>query len=297
MLSKLYGYSWNCAIDYALLELNLKGALSSHFHDVSIEPCAPGGTFGIFFKAELDGKPYFIKTHQGNAEARNNLLKEINIMQALYKDCITVFSVESELPRHSAYPSQIFFVMDRLEPLSTKLSPIETVDLILDYNKKLTLLKLNEPYSFTSILETGETALEELISGGLVTHEIYEACFENIRLLKSLKLSNSVICHGDLSNKNILRKNSQIIVIDWEDAFLGVPGYDFCYWLTFFDQREFYNRRIFKDTQLSHDVGIAFMTLIVIVKSIISIRASTYKNNQISFNDRLSEILLMGRLG
>lgn len=101
----------------------------------------------------------------------------------------------------------------------------------------------------------------------------------------------SCVCHGDLSDKNIMRnQRGDLVVIDWEDAFWGCPGYDYLYWLTFFNHRKYYSRQAFAVKDLSSRQSRAIVTMILILKSAISFYNGDYRSHRMSMEDRLLEI-------
>jgi aminoglycoside phosphotransferase family enzyme len=102
-----------------------------------------------------------------------------------------------------------------------------------------------------------------------------------------------VICHGDLSNKNIMLLDNKPIVLDWEDCFIGVESYDLCYWLTFFDQRKYYDRDMFSESYTEPKKMVALMVLITVLKCYLSYKNGSYKTNTVTFDQRLQQILAL----
>ncbi len=84
------------------------------------------------------------------------------------------------------------------------------------------------------------------------------------------------------------------VVIDWEDAFWGIEGYDYLFWLTFFDNRKYYSQKIFGKTPWGKEIEIAILILIVVLKSELSFRSNRYKENKLTFDERIVEILNLG---
>ena len=88
----------------------------------------------------------------------------------------------------------------------------------------------------------------------------------------------------------MLSKEGKRIVIDFEDAFLGIKGYDYLYWLTFFTNRKYYSKEIFLKSGLPSEMIEAVLTMILIVKSAISFYSESYKTNSMTTQERIEKI-------
>lgn len=117
-------------------------------------------------------------------------------------------------------------------------------------------------------------------------------CIFRIRpIIDAMLMEDSFLCHGDLSNKNIFQKNSQILFLDWEDAFYGVCEYDICYWFTFFENRKLLKR--FREIYSGHefDRALTLCIIVLVEKAYLSVLNGSYKNNTLSIEERIQEFL------
>lgn len=301
MLSKLLHYESNVSVSAADMKL-LMSAVENHYQKLgkaasSAESCS-GGTLGVFFKLVLDGRSCFVKTHLPFAAHKVNLIKEAVILEHLYGDVLEIEQLELEVEGYR----YTFLIMDELQPLGSKPS-MDTVNrLILDYEEKLRHLdfskhqevfqQLQNDYRLPKMQEKASGALDFLMQQQILSvslGSILKVYFEKYR--KSFTPDKYIICHGDLSNKNILMHHDRMIIIDWEDAVLGIREYDFYYWLTFLDQREYYGTEEFRRFCGSTDACKYIMLLVVVLKCYLSVISGSYKNNKVSVDDRLKEIL------
>ena len=83
------------------------------------------------------------------------------------------------------------------------------------------------------------------------------------------------------------------VVIDWEDSLMAFGEYDYLYWLTFFSQRKYYSPALLENHDIDKVWGTDIMALITLVKSKMSYQNQSYKNNKISFQERIDEIYKM----
>ncbi len=293
MLSKLLHYdkpALQVCHNLAFEELKLYMVESGH--SINLVECRPGGTLGVFSYAEIDGVKKFIKTHLPGEDYRLNVLKEIQILKCLYNDVLSV--EQKELKLNGINYS--FLIMDFLEENTQFLSLKEVQNSINNYTEKLTQIDaistINGMYNLNQIYDEAARAIPLLVDNNLLSQEVAARCSDHLSYIKEIiDKSKKVVCHGDLSNKNILRLNNQPIIIDWEDSFIGIEDYDLCYWLSFFDQKQYHNSELFRLTQISPNNLIAFMVLIVLAKCWLSYKNHSYKSNIMSFNQRLTEIL------
>ena len=102
--------------------------------------------------------------------------------------------------------------------------------------------------------------------------------------------SEHFFCHGDLSDKNIMLKDGHQIVIDWEDAMLGSNKFDLGYWLTFMNQRKYYQTREFKNFLGVEKDIFFFMVLVLLLKSYLSVLDGSISKNKVSVQERIEEL-------
>ncbi|MFD1179395.1 phosphotransferase [Paenibacillus puldeungensis] len=298
MLSKIHHYNnpgllvQDC---YNLYFEELKFSLSGKHDLVAINEIRPGGTLGVFSRAVIDGKNRFIKTHMKGNEYRNNLLKEINILKALYGDYLDIAQEDIII----GGGKQTFLIMDFLESFEEPLTLEEVQSIIEDYSHKLSSIgkhpTLDGVYSITELYDTAVNALLLLYDKGLIENKIYQECSRHLDYVNEImkRSDELVLSHGDLSNKNIMRLGNKPIIIDWEDCIIGVKDYDLCYWLTFFDQRVYYNQSLLSVTNIDADRLKALMIFVTILKCFLSYQNNTFHSNALSFDRRLEEILLI----
>jgi Predicted choline kinase involved in LPS biosynthesis len=131
--------------------------------------------------------------------------------------------------------------------------------------------------------------LDRLLHGGAISADTHsQACLRiqtNIPFLQSLPRG---LCHGDLSNKNILSKHSQAVIIDWEDAFMAPWTYDMAFWASFFDNKKHLE---VCDTWLEPGEQKSFWLLYliaVIKKSFLRYLRGDHLRDEISIDDRIS---------
>lgn len=218
-----------------------------------------------------------------------NLKKEYEILSLLYKDLIRIkkeeISVEGE--------KYFFIIIDKLMPLEKNLCPSEIMKHIESYQKKAFKMEnINYSYDITSILEAGFESIEVLYTNELISKLMKSRCNYQLKsLTEEIVSKKKLICHGDLSNNNIMKFNELPLVIDWEDAFIGVESYDFLYWLTFYEQRKYSIQEQMKKNGIELNYGVCLMVLIILIKSQIAFHNRSYVNYELSFENRLSEVL------
>lgn len=294
MLSKYYHIEKNdletFKVDRNILLSALLGILKEEYEEVKIEQTYPGGTLGIFFELYIGGKRKFAKTHQQGSRYRENLEKEIKIMSVVYGDIMEIERIEIEVESEKF----IFMVMDYLLP-GMSIEPEEVLKCIEHYQQKLGQKKVCVKYTFGQVLKAGDNSLEILHNREFFTEEMYLRCKESLGRVAQKDISSfQEISHGDLSNVNIMFTQKGIpVVIDWEDSLTAFPEYDYLYWLTFFSQRKYYSSTLFERKGIDRTWGTDIMVLITIVKSYMSYRNEGYRNNKLSFEDRINEIYCM----
>ena len=294
MLSKLNYYAENSP------EVLWQSKLEAY---VSTLPTAPnksniskflpthGGTLGVNYIAEhSNGTESFFKTHLNHMGARENLLKEIIILDFLYGNEINCKKIENE------GDNQTWLWMNRLVPLSIELDPPAILGLIENYSQKFSKSNINQCINpadnFIYLLEKSKLTLKDLDRQGYLSTQVKKSAQNALLFIgKKLHQLTPTICHGDLGPKNIMSIRSKSLVIDWEDAFFGFEGYDFLYWLTFFKNRKYYSPYIFGNTPLGQELELSIMILILILKSGLALSSGEYSSHSISINDRILEIL------
>lgn len=290
MLSKLFHSQFvsSYVVDQQVLAVELSREIQKTHSAVTIHPCESGGTSGVFFCGQIDGRKRFVKTHHPTHDALMNLKKEICIYEVLYRDILEIETAEVLLGGYK----YICLIMDWLDELKQKPEPGEVRDIIRGYQKRISSRKIASEYSHKQILEESDRAFNVLRERKLISKDTISS-YQNIIESSNALVNDDVLCHGDLGNKNIMVKQGELVIIDWEDAFWGTSDYDFYYWLTFFDQRALYSSEWFDFPGIDRDECVAYMARIVMLKSYLSYLNGAYTNNSLTFDERLSEIFAL----
>lgn len=269
----------------------LRAALLDFFHGrgaqpLSVNHIAPGGTLGVFFDVQTGPTRYFVKTHPPTSAHRATLIKEARLTGFLYGDILNAELAEINV-NGTRYA---IFINDFLMPLSQNPTLPEITALLEKIHTTAPPPDIVARTSaiYTEFWETAAGALRELPRAGLLSAETARACAAHMALIADAPCDR--LCHGDLSNKNIMCKNTASVIIDWEDAFWGPAGFDMANWLTFFDQRKYYVNNLLKTLPPKCQ---SYMLLCVLFKSWISYKNKSYVNNSLSFDERLGEILAL----
>lgn len=256
----------------------------------SVEQINPGGTLGIFFKGEYEGEKKFIKCHHPNGMAAKNLKKEIYLMQNMYEEFFGVKEFEIEVNGDKQHIMAMDFL--EIEPLDYTIFDVDI--LIQNYGTMLRHMKREHiNYRISDFENAAVISCEELANKEVIDKDTYIFCRTSLKNFRKYSEFEREICHGDLSNINIYGRNNMLAALDWEDAMECVPYYDMLYWLTFFSQRKFYGSLLFDELKINEQYGKDLMVMILVVKSYISFLNGTYKNNKLTIQDRLSEVIFM----
>jgi hypothetical protein len=267
--------------------------------DCHLHPINPGGTLGLFFEAQINGMSKFIKTHlREESIYRYNLEKEITILQLLYSNTLQIERIAIDIDG----TTQTYLISEFLDSINAPPEMSDVTKLILDYQQRLKDISFPEEYrqyTFHQIYNEGLLSVQILREVSLLSADTAKQCEYYITQSinqNNQNTSNFCICHGDFSNKNIMKKGRQFIVIDWEDAFYGPVNYDYYYWLTFFDQRKYYTERNtlgkYEDNCNMSD-NLLIMLLVTVIKCFISYQKNSYKKNSLTFDERIGEILAL----
>jgi hypothetical protein len=294
MLSKLFYQTNVIKPDLNAIQTALEFFLKKEYSSVSLRPHVPKaeGTLGVFFLADIEKNTCFVKTHLPGEYYYFNHLKEAKILQTLYGSELFIRSVNLDI----SGMDYSFLIMDCLEPLERKPDIALMRELIEAYERKLQLnCSLDcfpyALYSFAELLQNGLNALKWMECRNLLSRQLVMRCQSTMESLAGEK--EFQLCHGDLSNKNIMRAKGRLYIIDWEDAFWGVHDYDICYWMTFFDQRKYYHEGVFPLLGVDYARGVALMLLAVTLKCQLSFQNDSYRNHSLTAAQRLEEILAL----
>lgn len=291
MLSKYFSYiksdfKREDAIEASSLEMELKKRIQIS----DVKGICPGGTLGQFYSCTEAGKKRFMKTHLPCRMAKENIEKEIYLMDFLYHDVLHI----------SGYDifyngvSRKILLMDFLDiyPLSPDITLVKTLLKEQQQNiKSVSWEKIN--YRENEFYDAVIHSYFNLIKLGQINEEIISYVETALHHFKEYLTYEKYVCHGDLSNVNIARVDDKYVFLDWEDAMIGLPDYDLLYWLTFFSQRKYYSSSLFYDLGIDERYGKDIMVMILLVKSYLSYLNGSYKNNRLSTQERILEIIRM----
>lgn len=273
----------------ALLKSALKHARHLDFVDATY--VGELGTLGYCYKVGVDNKAKFLKIYFG---AVSNLPKESILMGHLNSD---LFSIESG---QFVYDGKncTWILLPFFDPVKHLLEINDVQNLIHSYDAKLSAYRsldlFQENFTFKTLIDYAVIALEKLHEFKLIPKSTYsELRDRNHLILREYKNLEPKICHGDLSSKNIMQYKNRLVAIDWEDAFWGFEGYDFLYWLTFIENKHHIQKSLFGKGQMSAYFETSILSLIILLKSWLSLLDGSMKNHRISFNERLKEVMIL----
>lgn len=253
-----------------------------------------GGTLGLTYSLQVDQRSMVLKTHL-SAAGRQNIEKEIRLLRFLYSD-------ESEMSRLELtfeHQIRVALLMDEFEYPQPEFEPSQIMSLTTRYT---TQLKRTATKDFVAPDDTisrlfveGVGSLARLYANHAISPDIHARIEKFFSILSEhIEHLPVALCHGDLSPKNIMcQGDATPVVIDWEDAFWGVEGYDYLYWLTFLRNRKYYTQDVLGRTSLGKELEMAILVLIVVLKSELSLRMDPKTKRQLSFDQRLAEILAL----
>ncbi|WP_027576393.1 phosphotransferase family protein [Bradyrhizobium sp. WSM1743] len=280
------------AADRARILPALRQQLQSSDRDAAVTPVL-GGTLGICFDVTIAGEKRFLKTHLPGTEARASLAKEIDILARLYGGTIVIDRFEVPLADGS---SRLCLLMPALAPLAGPMRPAEAITMADAYGERLGDWRPENLSSFAQYLSSAAHALETLSDRDLL---LPATTAETRRLIARLEgrlgALPQALCHGDFGPKNIMLAGTEPRVIDWEDAFVGIAGYDYLYWLTFMENRPMLETAAFGGTDLSPEIERAILVLVVLLKSYLAVRSGAYLKHAVSPQARIAEILELPR--
>jgi hypothetical protein len=250
------------------------------------------GTLGYCYKVEIGNERRFLKIYSGD---KSNPSKETVLMSHLSDGEFAITSGQFEYGT-ACYS---WYLLPFFESIKSTLKIIEVQDLIHSYGSKLlncnSLDLCRDKLSFKVLTDYAAIALERLGDPGLISKDTYLELKDRISVvLSEHKTLEPKICHGDLSPKNIMQNKDRLIAIDWEDAFWGFEGYDFLYWLTFMQNKHHIDKSLFGRGQMNVYFETSVMSLIILLKSWLSLMDGSVRNHRIGFNERLNEVMILG---
>lgn len=251
------------------------------------------GTLSACFIAEQAGRCRFLKTNL-SANGHRTLLKEGAILSAVYPEGLDAQCIESD----DAKGSRIWLAMNALRYPDIEYKTDGLWDLLNVLSSNLAGLKaetlIPRDDSIYTLLGEAWGALDNLSNHDLLSPDFQEEVQEHLaRVQDRIDGHEPRVCHGDLGPRNLMSDGIRTYAIDWEDAFWGVQGYDYLYWLTFFENRKHYTGNILGKTPLGKSLEISIMVMILLLKSELSFRNQSYLSNSLSINQRIQEVLAL----
>ena len=250
-----------------------------------------GGTLGICFAGKLHGHSRFFKTH-AIPSGRETLRREAAFLKATAPD-----RVEPQLEFiGNGTSGRVWLHTKQIGPCG-QLTPAAVRDLIAGYEADLcrcTRLVDQVPpgHNIHLMLSEAESAVAFMDEKKLLSLPVGDAVRSSIERVKLICADRPLrLCHGDLGPNNIMMENDAPVVLDWEDAFWGIAGYDYLYWLTFFGNRRWLSRDSLGHTQLKRADEVAVMIVILLLKSFISVRTDNHHQNTLTVDQRLLEVI------
>lgn len=280
--------------DPAAERARLLPALLSHLRSSDPDAgatLAPGGTLGLCFDVDIAGKRQFLKSHLPSDAARASLAHEADILLRLYGDTVVRKRFDVAMPDGT---SRLCLLMPVLAPLTTPMQPEDAATMARSWNGRL------QGYRPDDSLEEYMTCAARAVAALSGRNLLEDETTADLRLLLSrledrLAGLPRLLCHGDFGPKNVMMNGDERLAIDWEDAFLGVAGYDYLYWLTFMENRPFLQCAAFGRTGLEPDIERAILVLVVLLKSYLAVCSGAYLNHAVSAQTRIAEVLELGR--
>jgi len=245
-----------------------------------------GGTLNVVFSGHTaDGVMRACKTHL-TGEGRLLLRREARFLDALYPGRVS--------PRLVCTPERDWLVMNSLEfPPPGERSAMSPDG----FQPVIASAGMSEPGqevegTISDVLIAAREALDFLLSEAEITRSLASDLSATLDLLADeIPRLPPRFCHGDLGPRNVMRDRDGLILLDWEDAFHGVAGYDWICWLSFFENRPLVQAGRLRNSGLPPGVSVAILSAILLVKAELSVRSGSVRTNTLSNAERLSEAL------
>ena len=290
MISKLFASNQTHQFESQPDPNRVQHALSEHFGDqLQSLTRIQDGTSSLCFIGTLEGKQRFLKTYT-EASGRAYLLREYKMLDLVSPQ------IEPRLIEVDQSDVSQVWLQTRVLDSAIACTPQDVMNLIHTYRAQLdmcdaTAIGFSAAHNINLLVSEADLALQELAQGNFLTTSTIQFVGSSIERLRILVQSdNWEICHGDLGPKNILRDGAVTVAIDWEDALWSIPGYDYLYWLTFYENRKWLRSEYLNVTGLVPEDEVAVMIVILLLKSVLSVRNGSHIRNALSINDRMTEV-------
>lgn len=248
-----------------------------------------GGTLGVVFAGILDGSECCFKSN----------VAPLGVF-TLQRECAFLQRTAGSradarlITINESHEDRTWLQMKQLRSCSD-LTPTTIRELAATYEAQLKreidshLVPLGD--NIHLLLQNAEEAITFLSARCLISPNVKSEAEARISYLRSVSGEWDLqLCHGDLGPANILCDDIGPIAIDWEDAFWGIAGYDYLYWLTFFSNRRWLSPEVLGHTPWGRSSEVALMIMVLLLKCMLSVRDGSYHGNKISFDRRLMEV-------
>lgn len=245
------------------------------------------GTVDFAYKVRLNSREYFLKAVWGSEMLQERMKIEHSVMKSLYGQ-----KLELRYNEITDIPYACFLVLELLENYDNIIHIKQIQNLILEFKYNVDVINIlkNTKYDYNYIFEKSVQALDCLSNFNYITTKT--KCKITSLLSKNYYKSHcEYVCHGDLSNNNILLHNNKLLLIDWEDAILAHENYDITYWLTFISQRKLLKVETLKKYNLLNKGSYQTFLVIILLKEYLSYINNTIDNNAIGTQERLYQII------
>lgn len=248
-----------------------------------------GGTLGVLFSGVLAGEKRYFKTN--TVESGDLvLIREHAFLQATLgkrADAVLIREQYARAPR-------MWLHMKEFQRCG-ETSPVRIEELVGTYEAalcgKIDRSLVPQEDSIHLLLEHADSALKFLSDHNLISQTVHLESKSRLAHLRRVSGRWDLrLCHGDLGPANVLCDDQGPAAIDWEDAFWGIEGYDYLYWLTFFSNRRWLSPDALGHTPWGRSTEVSLMVMIVLLKCMLSVRDRSYLGNKISFDTRLMEV-------
>lgn len=251
----------------------------------------PGGTLGVGFTASLSGSPRFFKTH-ALPSGRQTLWREAAFLAATAGERVDVHKIDTGSGARTWLHMALLRPCGNLEPASMR-DLVRAQGALLTSDELAPLVPKGDGLAL--LLAEAESALVELVARSSLSEGIRSRvapCLDQLR--EDVAGWPRQLCHGDLGPANLMADAQGPVVVDWEDVFWGVEGYDYLYWLTFFDNRRWLRPEALGHTPWGRRAEVALMVMILVLKSWLSVRDGRQVHHRLGIDQRLQEVLDLG---
>lgn len=257
----------------------------------SVVESVDSGTLSASFVVHDDKNHFFLKTYLA-LPGRATLEREACFLSDLYSEDLSLEFRQL----HEPDSDRLWLMMPFFEKNGRSLLPREIIQLLNDLD--LQGMRVSHPDivdvhkdNIKTLIDLGKSAYDNLSNQNLLNREVQTVTFAALNFLdREISGVEPTPCHGDLSPLNIMRFRTSPILIDWEDAFLGVKDYDYLFWLTFFENRGWYRASPLQHISIDRRMAKALLVMIVLLKCELAWRRNSWRHNYLSFDDRILEI-------